>query len=172
MTGKIITLTLLLVILAGGYYLYTRPSFPELPNTLQFQRIDGSRHDLGRLKGKPSLIVFWSPSCRVCLQEVEHFNQLYKSHRGGQDFELLALSMYYDRPDWVIETSREQNMRYPVYFDLKQEISKAFGNVVATPTSFLLNSRTEIVYRWTGKVDFSLVQQKLEELMSHAVSVD
>lgn len=110
------------------------------------------------------MITFWSPSCVICMQEVEELNHLYTRHQGGKKFELLALSMYYDRPDWVIQSSTERNMQYPVYFDLQKTVSRAFGNVHATPTSFLLNSQGEVIYQHAGKLDFSIIHQKLTEL--------
>jgi len=99
------------------------------------------------------------------MQEVDEFNQLYKQNRGGEKFELLALSMYYDRPDWVIQSSTESKMLYPVYLDMKKTISTAFGGIVATPTSFLLNSQGDIIYRHSGRIDINTLNQKLKELI-------
>ncbi len=136
----------------------------QLDDDLVFQRIDGTEQTFQQLKGRPLLVTFWSPSCTICMQEVDEFNQLYRDQAGGTEFELLALSMYYDRPDWVIETSRRAGMLYPVYFDLQKQLSKAFGNVIATPTSFLVNRDGQIVNRYTGRLDFPLLEQKLTEL--------
>ena len=165
MTTKLITFLLISVFLAGLVYAVNQPSYPELSEKLVFQRIDGTRQTLQELKGKPLLVTFWSPNCLVCMQEVSHFNQLYTDLQGGEKFELLALSMYYDRPDWVVQSSVEFNMQYPVYFDLQKNLSKAFGNIVATPTSFLLNSSGEIIYQHAGRIDFAIIHQKLKQLI-------
>ena len=165
MKSKLITFLLISVLLAGVVYAISQPSYPELSEKLIFQRVDGTRQTLQELKGKPLLITFWSPTCKICMQEVEHFNQLYALHQGGDKFELLALSMYYDRPDWVIQSAEKFNMQYPVYFDLQKKLSKAFGNIVATPTSFLLNSSGEIIYQHVGRIDFSIIHKKLKQLI-------
>jgi len=49
--------------------------------------------------------------------------------------------------------------------DLEKSLSKAFGNVVVTPTSFLINSSGEIIYQHVGRLDFSLINQKLKALI-------
>ena len=153
------------MVLAGVTYKLQQSSFPVLSENLLFQRIDGAQQTLQEMKGKPVLVTFWSPNCLLCMKEVSQLNQLYHKHRGGEKFELLALSMYYDRPDLVIQTSAQSNMNYPVYFDLQKKLSEAFGHIVATPTSFLLNSSGKIVYQHSGRIDFTVVDQKLKQLI-------
>lgn len=170
MFSKFVALCVFMAAITALVMKLNQQVYPVLPDDLMFQRIDGIKHPLNELKGKPLLVTFWSPNCVVCMQEVEAFNRLYKNNKGGSEFELLALSMYYDRPDWVIDTSKKAGMLYPVYFDLQKKLSKAFGNVVATPTSFLINKQGEVVYRHAGRLDFSLLNNKLKDLMgSHYV---
>jgi thiol-disulfide isomerase/thioredoxin len=165
MFTKIITLLLFPGMLIGVLIYLDKQALPEISDDQVFLRIDGIKQQFKDLKGKPILVTFWSPNCVLCLREVEHLNLLYNQHQGGQSFELLALSMYYDRPDWVIETSSRSGMRYPVYFDLDKQLSAAFGGVVATPTSFLLDRNGQVIYRHTGQLDFSVIEQKLKHLM-------
>lgn len=164
MFTKFIALLFFIAVLTAVLLNLKQQAFPELADSLVFQRIDGVKQSFKVLKGKPLLVTFWSPNCVICMQEVKDLNRLYTNHQGGKKFELLALSMYYDRPDRVIQTSQQSGMKYPVYFDLQKTLSRAFGNVVATPTSFLLNPRGEIIYRHEGRQDFTLIDQKLSEI--------
>ncbi len=164
MPVKLISLSLITLLVLVAVVGMARMADEQLDDDLVFQRIDGTEQTFQQLKGKPLLVTFWSPSCVVCMDEVDDFNQLYRNHAGGSEFELLALSMSYDRPDWVIETSRQAGMLYPVYFDLQKNLASAFGDVMATPTSFLLDRDGRIVYRHSGRLDFSLLGQKLTEL--------
>lgn len=164
---KTFTLLILLILLVLSIFTIVQlqqQTYPTLSGQLSFQRIDGVRQSLAELHGKPLLITFWSPECVLCMAEVTQLNQIYSELRGGENFELLALSMYYDRPDRVIETSLQSGMTYPVYFDLQKTLSNAFGRIVATPTSFLLNSDGKIVYRHAGVLDFTLIKLKLQQL--------
>jgi peroxiredoxin len=140
------------------------PDYPVINDGLLFQRIDGAQQSFAELKGKPLLVTFWSPSCTICMHEVEDFNRLYQQMKGGSEFEMLALSMYYDRPDQVVQTSQQKSMQYPVYLDLKNQLAKAFGNIVATPTTFLINASGEIIYRHTGKLDFNFLTRQLSQI--------
>ncbi len=165
MFTKIIALLVFSAVLIGVLAGLNWQAYPTLEDDLVFQRVDGAKQTFQELKGRPLLITFWSPGCIICMHEVNDFNRLYLDKNGGQDFELLALSMYYDRPDWVLESKRKSGMTYPVYFDLHKNLSKAFGNVVATPTSFLVDQKGEIVYRQSGKLDFDKIEQKLIQLI-------
>ncbi len=165
MPTKLITFLFFLTLLLGLNWLGRQQGYPELSDNLMFQRIDGTLQTMKELKGKPLLVTFWSPSCVICMQEVEELNHLYTELQGGKNFDLLALSMYYDRPDSIVESSTQSKMLYPVYLDLQQSLSKAFGNVVVTPTSFLINSSGEIIYQHVGRLDFSFINQKLKALI-------
>lgn len=164
MTSKIITILLISASLAGLLFALNKTTYPELPSDLVFQRIDGEEQTLQEMKGKPVLVTFWSTNCPLCIQDIGLLNRLYAKHQGGEKFELLAPAMFYDRPDSILEISTKNNMQYPVYFDLQKKLSNAFGNIVATPTSFLLNSSGEIIYYHTGRLDFPVIDKKLTQL--------
>jgi len=165
MSTKLITIVLASSIISILFFWLQQPSYPTLSEQLLLQRIDGKQQQLGDIRGKPALVAFWSPSCAPCMQEVAELNQLYTQLEGGRKFELLALSMTYDRPDHVIFTSKRASMLYPVYLDLSNELSRAFGDIVATPALFLLNAEGEITYQHSGKSDFTLITQKLKKLI-------
>jgi peroxiredoxin len=160
--GIISLLLVIAVVLVVSFNTQSRSL--SIDPTLPLLRIDGTSQTIDHFHGKPLLITFWSPSCVICMHEVEDFNRLYRKLEGGSRFEMLGISMYYDRPDWVVETSQDRNMLYPVYFDLQKTIATAFGGVIATPTSFLLDADGAIVYRHTGALDFRLLEQKLDQL--------
>ncbi len=88
------------------------------------------------------------------MHKVEQFSQLFQQFMGGEKLELLANSMYFDRPSPVIKSSTDKRMLYPIYFDLQKTASIALGNIIATPTSFLLNASGDIIYKHAGRVDF------------------
>lgn len=164
-TVTLFTLATLVIASVTSVIQLQKEAFPDLSGELVFKGIDGSKRSLNSYKGKPLLITFWSPNCTLCLAEVTHFNKLYNELQGGNNFELLALSMFYDRPDRVIASSKQSDMTYPVFFDLQKKLSKAFGNIVATPTSFLLSRDGQIIYRHVGVLDFPLLKQKLIHLI-------
>ncbi len=164
MFAKFIAFLLLISALIVLALQLREPQYPVINSDLLLQRIDGQQQTFADHKGLPLLVTFWSPSCTICMHEVEELNQLYTKLEGGTRFELLALSMYYDRPDQVVHSAQAKQMLYPVYLDLNNELAKAFGNIVATPTTFLLDAGGEIIDRHTGKLDFKLLSQQLTRL--------
>lgn len=164
MFAKILSFVVLISALAVLAFQLRSPDYPVIEDKLIFQRIDGIRQSFEELKGKPLIVTFWSPSCLICMHEVEAWNTLYQQNQANHPFELLALSMYYDRPDLVVQASQQKGMNYPVYLDLQNQLAQAFGNIVATPTTFIIDSSGGIIYRHAGKMDFELIAQKLSQL--------
>ncbi len=140
-------------------------SYPKIPDTLTFLRADGVKQVFSSFKGKQLVVIFWSPSCVICMQEVPELNQLYLSRDGGGSrFDLLAVSMSYDRPDSVIEAYKNAKMAYPVYLDLNNNIASAFGNITVTPTLFIIDSNGKVTYQSQGKQDIPDIVDKLNIL--------
>lgn len=164
MLTKFVALLLSMTVLAVVWMNLSTGTYPKIPNELTFQRIDGQQHTFKDILGKPLLVTFWSPSCAICMHEVDALNRLYSDQQGGSRFELLGLSMYHDRPDSVLESSQRAGMIYPVYLDLDKQLSLAFGNVMTTPTTFLINAEGNIVFRHSGKLDISKITQKINAL--------
>jgi peroxiredoxin len=164
MLNKILIFVISFAIFAGVSTYIGKPGFPQIPGELLFQNINGEKLHFNDLAGKPALIAFWSPACAICLKEVDQLNRLYTEHQGKTGFNLLATSMYYDKPDWVIKTSQEVGMEYPVFFDLQKHISNAFGGIVATPTLFLVDNRGNIVLQHQGPLDVEHLKLELSKL--------
>lgn len=164
MQNKFLISAFFIAIIAGLLTYVLKRGSPQIPGNLVFQNINGEKLRFENLAGKPALITFWSPSCIICLKEVEHFNRLYVENQGRTGFNLLATSMFYDRPDWVIKTSREAGMQYPVFFDLQKDISNAFGGIVATPTLFLVDDQGGVVLQHQGPLDVEQLEHQLSKL--------
>jgi thiol-disulfide isomerase/thioredoxin len=164
MFAKFLSFLVIIAALALLAFQLLSSDYPEIDDNLLFQRIDGSKQTFKELKGQPLAVTFWSPTCTICMHEVKDWNTLYQQNGKDYQFELLALSMYYDRPDMVIQASQKKGMTYPVYLDLQNQLAQAFGNIVATPTTFLLDASGVIIYRHTGKLDFQLLAEKLSQL--------
>ena len=157
-------LSLTLIALAISLALSQRQPLPQIDDRLVLQRIDGERQRFDDFRGKPLLVTFWSPSCVICMHEVDDLNRLYAQGGSGRDFELLGVSMFYDRPDHVLEARRRADMHYPVYLDIDNSVATAFGRVQTTPTSFLIDANGDVVLKLDGKLDFKLIDKSLNQL--------
>lgn len=111
---------------------------------------------------KPILVNFWATSCPGCIKEMPDLAKMKLAL--GDRFELVAVSMNYDPAEQV--KNFIQNNPYPFIFKMDTDgaIAKAFGNILLTPTSFLIAPNGKIVYKQIGEVHFDLVAERIKQL--------
>ncbi|MDX1346990.1 MAG: TlpA disulfide reductase family protein [Thiomicrorhabdus chilensis] len=121
----------------------------------------GQSIDLSQPK-KPILVNFWATSCPGCIAEMPHLAKMKQTL--GDRFEIVAVSMNYDPAKQVEKFI--QNNPYPFIFvmDKDGKIAEAFGEVLLTPTSFLIAPNGNIVYRQVGEVQFDLVSERIKQM--------
>lgn len=138
---------------------------PILPAPdVTFMTIKGEEIALKKLRGKSVLVTFWATDCPSCVKEVNDFIDLYQQfHRQG--LEIIAIAMYYDPPNHVVEMSEAKQIPYHVALDLRAQHALAFGKIEYTPTTFLINSAGQIVFRKVGRFEINEMKQRLQKLL-------
>ena len=132
-----------------------------------FMTIHGEKIALKNLRGKLVIVTFWATDCPSCVQEVSDFTDLYQQfHKKG--LEIIAVAMYYDPPNHVLEMSKAKQIPYPVALDLRAEHALAFGKIEFTPTTFLINPAGQIVLRKIGRFEMEEMKQRLQQLLQGA----
>lgn len=111
---------------------------------------------------KPVLVNFWATSCPGCISEMPDMAKMKQTL--GDRFEIVAISMNYD-PKEQVEKFIQANP-YPFIFTMDSDgnIAKAFGDVLLTPTSFLIAPNGNIVYQKIGILDFELVTERVKQM--------
>ena len=89
------------------------------------------------LRGKKTLIAFWSLSCGYCQQMLSELQDWDKT-KGADEPNLLLLS------EGKPEPHRELNLRSPIILDNEREISAELG-MSGTPSAVLINEHGKIV---------------------------
>lgn len=122
---------------------------------------DGSTINLEKPM-KPILVNFWATSCPSCVTKMPDMAQM--KQQLGDRFEIVAISMNYD-PKQQVEKFIEANP-YPFIFTMDSDgsIAKAFGDILLTPTSFLVAPNGNIVYRKVGDLDFGPVTERIKQM--------
>jgi peroxiredoxin len=77
----------------------------------------------------------------------------------------VAVAMAYDPPASVIYYSESRQLPFDVVIDNTGAVARAWGGVEATPTSFLVNRKGEIVQRFVGAPDFAALSKSIEKLL-------
>lgn len=159
---KILAPLVLLALLAG---LWLSLSSPERAPQVQLALLDGKVASLTELgRGKVVLVNFWATSCPGCVKEMPGMVETYNTYRG-KGYETVAVAMSYDPPAHVLNFARKNKLPFPVALDADGSAAQAFGGVMVTPTSFLLDKDGKIVKRILGEIRFPELHADLDKLL-------
>jgi peroxiredoxin len=139
----------------------TREAAPNFSYTL----LDGSRAHTEQLRGKVLLVNFWATSCTSCVHEMPSIVATQAKYQG-RGFETLAVAMSYDAPASVSLFAEHRGLPFGVVIDNTGAIAKAFGDVAATPTTFLIDKHGAIARRFVGEPDFAELHALVEKLLA------
>ena len=123
----------------------------------------------GDLRGKVVLVNFWATTCQVCAHELPQIVATYRTY-ASRGFEVIAVAMPYDRPDWVVDYARREELPFTVALDFEGTINRAFGGIDATPIGFLIDKQEKIVQRIVGEPDFAQLRVTIERELDRGVA--
>ena len=158
------TLLLLAVLAAAGYILLSpkRQIAPDfaLPN-LQGQTVNHIT-----LQGKVTLINFWFPSCPACATEMPKLIRMHQDYQG-KNFQIIAVSIPVPSDPLPVVQTYAQTHRLPftVLHDAQGRTQQAY-QVIAAPTSFLVDKNGRIAKTYVGEPDFAEVYRLADQLLA------
>ena len=131
-----------------------------------FTSLQGEHVTTRALRGRVVLVNFWATDCAVCVKEMPRLVETYRKYHG-RGFDLIAVAMRYDPPNYVINYTEKNALPFRVALDPMGQLAQAFGDVKLTPTTVVIDKRGNIVARILGEPDFAkldaLIEQKLAE---------
>lgn len=160
MTKTKFIIGILLAFFIGGALIYTLVSKPLAPAS-SFTTLKGEKIALDDLRGKVVLVNFWATSCPGCIKEMPGMIETYKAYKG-KGFEIIAVAMPYDPPNYVMKFVQDWQLPFPVALDVKGEAVAAFGNVSLTPTSFIIGKDGALLEKKIGELDFVKLKALLD----------
>ena len=138
-------------------------------DSLNMTTINGEKITSKDLLGKVVLINFWATDCPGCIAEMPGLINTYNKYKN-QNFELIAVSMFYDPPSHVLSYSKNNNLPFPVVLDIEKKIATQFKNVTLTPTSFLLDHQGKIINQIIGEINFNEFDLLLQKTIKKSIS--
>jgi len=164
--AAILGVALAVSIAVAAFALYHRT--PTAPS-VTFITLAGERITTADLRGKVVLVDFWATTCAVCAREMPRVIETHRAY-APRGFEVIAVAMPYDRPDWVADYAKRKALPFRVALDYDATINAAFGGVDATPTSFLIDKQGRIIQRIVGAPDFDRLRATIEAELARPVS--
>ncbi|BFU94857.1 MAG: putative Redoxin domain protein [Nitrospira sp.] len=106
--------------------------------------LSGEAYSHASLRGKPALLVFWAPWCKVCQRELPALASFYERDRPSA---LQVVSIGFADTRSNVEAfvkERAATFVFPTAYDEDRWTAQVF-KVNATPTYVLLDARGDIV---------------------------
>ena len=146
---------------ALGYALIDKPPAPAAT----FTTLEGKPIALESLRGKVVLVNFWATSCPGCIKEMPGMIETYNQYKN-KGFEIIAVAMSYDPPNYVLNFVQTRQLPFPVALDVDGAHARAFGNVQLTPTSFIVGKDGTVLEQKLGELDFVKLKALLDKELS------
>ena len=151
----------LLAGVAGVFFSQRSNAAPDVSITT----LSGVATPMAALRGKVVLVNFWATTCAICMHEMPKIVQAYSDY-AERGFEVIAVAMPYDRPDWVLAYSQRSKLLFKVAIDFDGKINRAFGGIDATPVSFLIDRSGKVVEKIVGEPDFVWLRARIEAALA------
>lgn len=149
------------VLVVAGALFYALMEKPRAPAST-FTTLEGKQITLKDLRGQIVLVNFWATSCPGCIKKMPDMIETYNQYKG-RGFEVIAIAMSYDPPNYVASFVKTRQLPFPVALDVNGEHARAFGNVQVTPTTFLIGKDGSILEQKLGDFDFVKLKAMLDK---------
>ncbi len=121
---------------------------------------------LSLLRDKPLIILFWSTTCKPCIQELKAINEQLEEWQEEAGFDIVAVAIDDSRSVGKAKAMVSGfGWEFTCLFDKNQEFKRAM-NVSLIPQSYVVNAKGEIVYSHSGYIPGSeqTLLEKIKEL--------
>ena len=127
--------------------------------------LDGKPVSLEQLKGKVVMVNFWASWCGVCRAEMPDWQKLYDAYHD-KGFELLAMSIDEDVGEFR-KAAKERGYSFPMAWRWDDKSDDNFGDVVATPTLYVVDKTGKVAWTQRGRLTYAQLQQVIEPLLKN-----
>ncbi|MBC7404322.1 MAG: redoxin domain-containing protein [Cytophaga sp.] len=129
---------------------------PKEPQKFSLQGIDvnGKKLDLNDFLGKTVLVSFFTAGCSLCTRDLKLMREFYVGN-AKRNFVLLAINTDENKKDFdtynqLIELAIPKEQRFPTVWRNAPEHKDNFGVISRQPTHFVINAKSQFVFKREG----------------------
>jgi thiol-disulfide isomerase/thioredoxin len=123
---------------------------------------NGGELKLSEYKGKIVVLDFWATWCGPCRKGIPDLIEIQKKYKDK--VAIIGISLDTDTKSDVVPFIKRYGINYPVVYG-NSEVVRAYGNIQAIPTSFIVDQNGDVVDTHVGLVDKSVYISKIELLL-------
>ena len=158
---KLIVAAALVTIATFGAFLATpQRTAPEA----RFVTLGGESFTTSQLRGKVTVVNFWATWCPDCVREMPRMIEAHRKY-APRGYETIAVAVR-DHPNRVADYTIKQALPFKVALDTTDEVSKRFGDIRLTPTTFVIDKRGRLVRRFVGEPDWKEFDRVVEKALA------
>ncbi len=121
---------------------------------LQGTDIDGKKLDLANFLGKTVLVSFFTAGCSLCTRDLKLMREFYVGN-AKKNFVLLAVNIDQDLKDFetynqLIALTIPKEQRFPTVWRNASGHKDNFGTISRQPTHFVINAKSQLVFKREG----------------------
>lgn len=150
MTKKTTYIILILAILGVvGLYFFNKYNVAPVIDIAKLEVVDQdtNKFDISSLKGKMVIVSFYASWCPNCIEELKTLNSIKNTKLSN--VEVLAITD--EGMEKMVDFKTKK--QYPFTFLTLTNSFSSLG-IVSIPTTYLLNTKGEIVYNKVGYIDW------------------
>ena len=139
---------------------------PEPAPDFQAHDLAGNVVSKATWNNKVVIVTFWASWCGPCRQEIPVLIALQARYKDR--LQVIGVSVDDDPPEKILQFAKRSGITYPVVM-LTPALNKAYGGVVALPTSFVIDTQGRVVQRHTGAYPYGTFDREIQWLLGMPV---
>ncbi|MGM9921635.1 MAG: TlpA family protein disulfide reductase [Bhargavaea sp.] len=141
-----------------------RTPMPELDGATEW--LNGVRTRADLVGERPTLIHFWSVSCRLCKDMMPHVRAIQDKYRGRLN--VIAVHMPRSREDTdsvkVRKAAAAHGITEPVFVDSRSKLTAEFGNRYV-PAYYVFDKNGRLRHYHAGEGGMHVLEKRISRLL-------
>jgi peroxiredoxin len=158
---------LLALLLAPLTLLRSEPVQPTPAPAWKLKDPDGNPVTSDQFKGKVVVLDFWATWCPPCKAEIPGYIELQKKY-AADGLVVVGVSVDQGGPDVVKKFIKDYGVNYTVVMAGDSDITSAYGDISAIPTTFIIDRDGQIRDRKVGMMPTAAYENEILAVLKPA----